>query len=189
MTGEEKGSSALKALLLAAPLDELMATASAQRDEGHGRVQSWSRKIFIPLTQLCRNLCHYCTFSQPPRPGENAYMTREEVLKVARPGKAAGCTEALFTLGDKPELRFSAESISRAAGTQHGQEMSLAAMEALIRSIGRVPLQRSTAYGQVTQDMHDRGMSAAELTSMGQTPPRKRGRDAAPKLERFEYAE
>ena len=72
--------------LLAMPLAELMAQAAALRDEGHGRVQSWSRKIFIPLTQLCRNLCHYCTFSQPPRPGENAYMTRAEVLAVARAG-------------------------------------------------------------------------------------------------------
>ena len=64
--------------------------------------------MFIPLTQLCRNLCHYCTFSQPPRKGEAAYLTREQVLDIARAGKAAGCTEALFTLGDKPELRFSA---------------------------------------------------------------------------------
>ncbi|WP_240334287.1 5-amino-6-(D-ribitylamino)uracil--L-tyrosine 4-hydroxyphenyl transferase CofH [Sphingobium estronivorans] len=86
----------------------MLTAASALRDEGHGRVQSWSRKVFIPLTQLCRNLCYYCTFSQPPRPGENAYMTRDEVLAVARAGKAAGCTEALFTLGDKPELRFAA---------------------------------------------------------------------------------
>ncbi len=64
--------------------------------------------MFIPLTQLCRNLCHYCTFSQPPRKGEAAYLTREQMLDIARAGKAAGCTEALFTLGDKPELRFSA---------------------------------------------------------------------------------
>ncbi len=96
------------AALLDMPLADLLAAASALRDEGHGRVQSWSRKVFIPLTQLCRNLCHYCTFSQPPRPGENVYMTREQVLAVARAGRAAGCTEALFTLGDKPELRFAA---------------------------------------------------------------------------------
>ena len=70
--------------LLNLPFADLLSAASALRDEGRGRVQSWSRKVFIPLTQLCRNLCHYCTFSQPPRPGENAYMTREEVLAVAR---------------------------------------------------------------------------------------------------------
>lgn len=87
---------------------EILDAASRLRDRGHGRIQSWSPKVFIPLTQLCRNLCHYCTFSQPPRKGETAYLTREQVLEIARAGKAAGCTEALFTLGDKPELRFSA---------------------------------------------------------------------------------
>ncbi|GFZ89715.1 FO synthase [Sphingobium fuliginis] len=107
MTGRD-GMSGQAAALLDMPLADLLAAASALRDEGHGRVQSWSRKVFIPLTQLCRNLCHYCTFSQPPRPGENVYMTREQVLAVARAGRAAGCTEALFTLGDKPELRFAA---------------------------------------------------------------------------------
>ncbi|MFC3173929.1 5-amino-6-(D-ribitylamino)uracil--L-tyrosine 4-hydroxyphenyl transferase CofH [Novosphingobium bradum] len=93
---------------LSAPLPTLLARAAASRDAGHGRIQSWSGKVFIPLTQLCRNLCHYCTFSQPPKKGERAYLTREEVLAVARAGQAAGCTEALFTLGDKPELRFAA---------------------------------------------------------------------------------
>jgi FO synthase len=87
---------------------DMLAKAADLRDRGHGRLQSWSPKVFIPLTQLCRNLCHYCTFSQPPRKGEAAYLTREQVLEIARAGKAAGCTEALFTLGDKPELRFSA---------------------------------------------------------------------------------
>ena len=99
---------ALRERLLAASADDLMAEARQLRDAGHGRVQSWSPKVFIPLTQLCRNLCHYCTFSQPPRKGEAAYLSREQVLDIARAGKAAGCTEALFTLGDKPELRFTA---------------------------------------------------------------------------------
>ncbi|WP_183627037.1 5-amino-6-(D-ribitylamino)uracil--L-tyrosine 4-hydroxyphenyl transferase CofH [Novosphingobium sediminicola] len=90
------------------PLDAMMAAACTLRDAGHGRVQTWSRKVFIPLTQLCRDRCHYCTFAQPPQPGESPYMSREDVLAVARAGAAAGCTEALFTLGDKPELRYSA---------------------------------------------------------------------------------
>ena len=94
--------------LLSAPLDALMAQARALRDEARGDLLTYSRKVFIPLTQLCRNLCHYCTFSQPPRKGEAAYLTREQVLDIARAGKAAGCTEVLFTLGDKPELRFTA---------------------------------------------------------------------------------
>ncbi len=101
-------------LLAAAPHD-LLLEARRLRDAGHGRVQTWSPKVFIPLTQLCRNLCHYCTFSQPPKRGEAAYLTRTQVLDIARAGKAAGCTEALFTLGDKPELRFAAarEALSR----------------------------------------------------------------------------
>ena len=72
------------------------------------RVVTYSPKVFIPLTKLCRDVCHYCTFAQPPRRGERAYMTADEVLGVARAGAEAGCHEALFTLGDKPELRYRA---------------------------------------------------------------------------------
>ena len=62
-------------------------------------VVTYSPKVFIPLTKLCRDVCHYCTFAQPPRRGERAYMTADEVLAVARAGAEAGCHEALFTLG------------------------------------------------------------------------------------------
>jgi FO synthase len=89
-------------------IDALVATAKALRDAGHGNVVSYSRKVFIPLTHLCRDVCHYCTFATSPKKGERAYMTPEEILKVAREGEAAGCREALFTLGDKPELRYRA---------------------------------------------------------------------------------
>jgi FO synthase len=92
--------------LLDAPLDDLCDEARALRDEGHGRLVTYSPKVFIPLTKLCRDVCHYCTFARPPRRGEHAYMTLDEVLEVARVGAAAGCREALFTLGDKPELRY-----------------------------------------------------------------------------------
>jgi FO synthase len=115
-----------------APLPVLMAQAAALRDEGHGRIQTWSRKVFIPLTQLCRNLCHYCTFSQPPRPGENAYLSREQVLDIARAGRDAGCTEALFTLGDKPELRFAAAGTALAA---MGYESTLAYLVAMCAAV------------------------------------------------------
>ncbi len=94
------------ALVREADLPALMARASALRDAGFGRAVSYSRKVFIPLTKLCRDVCHYCTFARPPRPGERAYMTLDEVLDVARQGARAGCREALFTLGDKPELRY-----------------------------------------------------------------------------------
>ena len=76
--------------------------------EGKGRLVTYSPKVFIPLTKLCRDVCHYCTFAAPPRRGERAYMSADEVLDVARAGAAAGCREALFTLGDKPERRYRA---------------------------------------------------------------------------------
>jgi FO synthase len=94
------------AALLDAPLDELCAEARSLRKAGHGTVVTYSPKVFIPLTKLCRDVCHYCTFAGPPRRGERAYMTIDEVLAVARAGAARGCREALFTLGDKPELRY-----------------------------------------------------------------------------------
>jgi FO synthase len=84
----------------------LMQAAAARRDAVHGGVITWSRKVFIPLTQLCRDVCHYCTFAHPPSKGERAYLTRDQVLRIARAGAAANCKEALFTLGDKPELRY-----------------------------------------------------------------------------------
>jgi FO synthase len=81
---------------------------------------TYSPKVFVPLTKLCRDVCHYCTFAHPPRRGERAYMTADEVLAIAREGAEAGCHEALFTLGDKPELRYRAardELAALGAGT------------------------------------------------------------------------
>jgi len=94
--------------LLRRAVDELMADARAVREEARGRLVTYSPKVFIPLTKLCRDVCHYCTFARPPRRAERAYMTIDEVLEVARAGERAGCREALFTLGDKPELRYRA---------------------------------------------------------------------------------
>ena len=90
--------------LLEAPLDDLLA-AARERRRGGGLV-TYSPKVFIPLTTLCRDVCGYCTFARPPRRGERAYLTEAEVLAIARAGAAAGCPEALFTLGDRPELRY-----------------------------------------------------------------------------------
>src|SRR6188472_4457209 len=89
--------------LLAAPLEELLAEARALRQSP---LVTYSPKVFIPLTTLRRDVCGYCTFARPPRRGERAYMTEDEVLAIAHAGAAAGCREALFTLGDKPELRY-----------------------------------------------------------------------------------
>ena len=94
--------------LLRTPLPVLLAASGAKRDAAFGRTVSYSRKVFIPLTQLCRDVCHYCTFAKTPRRGHTAFLAPEEVLAIAEAGAAAGCTEALFTLGDKPELRYRA---------------------------------------------------------------------------------
>ena len=87
-------------------LGALCRRASEMRDEGSGALISYSRKVFIPLTKLCRDVCHYCTFSEVPRQERKAYLTLDEVIAIAERGRAAGCKEALFTLGDKPELRY-----------------------------------------------------------------------------------
>src|SRR3954465_1265630 len=108
--------------LLDRPLEDLCAEARALRDEGHGCVVTYSPKVFIPLTKLCRDVCHYCTFAHPPRRGERAYLTADEVLGIARAGAAAGCTEALFTLGDKPELRY---RVAREELAAHGCETTI----------------------------------------------------------------
>ena len=88
------------------PWEGLAGEARRLRELGHGRLVTYSPKVFIPLTKLCRDVCGYCMFARPPRRGERAYMSEDEVLEVARAGVAAGCREALFTLGDKPELRY-----------------------------------------------------------------------------------
>jgi FO synthase len=83
-----------------------MDAAAEVRDRAFGPRITYSRKVFIPLTKLCRDNCGYCTFAHGPRPGERAYLTPGEVLDIARAGAEAGCKEALFTLGDKPEKRY-----------------------------------------------------------------------------------
>jgi 7,8-didemethyl-8-hydroxy-5-deazariboflavin synthase CofG subunit len=93
-------------LLQHAPLDELLAAASALRAKGKGATVTFSKKVFIPLTTLCRDYCGYCTFRKDPgQPGAH-FMTPDEVLAVAEQGRRAGCKEALFSLGDQPERIF-----------------------------------------------------------------------------------
>jgi len=114
LTRAEAGQrlSTTEALALADCADPrpLMAVAAGLRDAGHGDLVSYSRKVFIPLTQLCRDVCHYCTFAHPPRRGESPYLDADQILAIATSGARAGCHEALFTLGDKPELRYAAAS-------------------------------------------------------------------------------
>jgi FO synthase len=84
----------------------LLAKARDLRDAGHGRIVTFSPKVFLPVTRLCRDVCTYCSFAKTPRQVPAPYMSLEEVLGIVREGRKLGCTEALFTLGDKPELRY-----------------------------------------------------------------------------------
>src|SRR3954451_6758877 len=118
--------------VLALPLDELMAEARAIRDEAHGTRVTFSPKVFIPLTMLCRDKCGYCTFAQPPARLQSPYLSPHQVLGIARHGVAAGCHEALFTLGERPEERYPA---ARQWLEDHGYASTvdyLAAMGALV---------------------------------------------------------
>ncbi|MDK2757376.1 MAG: 5-amino-6-(D-ribitylamino)uracil--L-tyrosine 4-hydroxyphenyl transferase CofH [Blastomonas fulva] len=94
------------AWLQAMPPGELFNRAEAMTLAGHGTVCTYSRKVFIPLTKLCRDVCHYCTFAQRPSQLAAPFLDLSQVLDIARAGEAAGCREALFTLGDRPEARF-----------------------------------------------------------------------------------
>lgn len=96
-------------------LADLLVRARALREAGHGRRISYSRKVFIPLTRLCRDCCAYCTFATTPSELAAAFLSPDEVLAIAQAGQRAGCREALFTLGDKPELRYAAAREALAA--------------------------------------------------------------------------
>ena len=98
----------VEALLLArdADLERAMSSARHLRDLGWGNTVTYSRKVFIPLTMLCRDHCHYCTFAKPPAKLEHPFLSLDEVVAIAEAGRALGCKEALFTLGDRPEERY-----------------------------------------------------------------------------------
>ena len=103
-------------------ISALSRRASELRDSAHQDIITFSRNVFIPLTKLCRDVCHYCTFANTPRPSQPAYLQIDEILAIAKKGAEAGCTEALFTLGDKPELRYNA---ARKALAKLGHETTL----------------------------------------------------------------
>jgi FO synthase len=127
-------------LAQAADLPALMKKAAAIRDAVFGERVTFSKKVFIPLTHLCRDNCGYCTFVHPPRRGEPAYLSPEQVLQIARAGQAAGCAEALFTLGDKPELKWKPAAEALAA-LGHATTLDyLAAMAELVfKETGLLP--------------------------------------------------
>lgn len=119
---------------------ELYQKATKLAREGHGSVVSYSRKVFIPLTRLCRDVCGYCTFAVSPKQVPAAFMKPEDVLSIARSGQAAGCKEALFTLGDKPELRYvAAKQALKALGYSNTNEYLAAMCELVLRETGLLP--------------------------------------------------
>src|SRR5262249_45232859 len=123
-----------------APLPELLAAARALGREGHGRAVSYSRKVFIPLTRLCGDVCGYCTFATTPRRAGSAYLSPDEVLAIARAGRAAGWHQALFTLGDKPEARYAAARTAlRRLGYDSTVEYLAAMCELVLTETGLLP--------------------------------------------------
>ncbi len=109
----------------------LLVEAARLRDEGKGRIVTYSRKVFVPLTTLCRDRCTYCTFAKPPGAG-GMYLEPEEVLGVVKAGAERDCTEALFTLGDRPEDRWPQAREFLAA---HGHGTTLSYVEAMSRLV------------------------------------------------------
>jgi FO synthase len=138
--GHTLSSAEAMALLACDDLGRLNAVAEELCLAGHGTHVSFSKKVFIPLTKLCRDVCHYCTFARAPRAGEPHYLSPEAVLEIARAGQAAGCKEALFTLGDQPELRYAA---AREALAKLGAESTLHYLEAsaalVLKETGLLP--------------------------------------------------
>jgi len=110
----------------------LTAIAGALRDRGHRNTVTYSRKVFVPLTHLCRDVCHYCTFARTPKRIDQAYMPVEDVLALCREGARQGCQEALFTLGERPELRYSA---ARRALAELGYASTLEYVAAVARRV------------------------------------------------------
>jgi len=109
-------------------LDDVIARAGELRDRGRGRTVTFSKKVFVPLTTLCRDYCGYCTFRRDPgEPGAHT-MTPEEVLALVQAGGRVGAKEALFSLGDKPEARFAEQ---RAFLRRHGQRTTLGYLRAM----------------------------------------------------------
>jgi FO synthase len=120
--------------------DVVLHAAATLRDGTTGPRITFSKKVFIPLTKLCRDSCGYCTFAHPPRPGEKAFMSLDEMLDVARAGAAAGCKEALFTLGEKPERKYRvAREELEAMGYATTIEYLAAACRAVFEDTGLLP--------------------------------------------------
>jgi len=122
------------------PLEALLERAQHSARAAHGAVVTYSRKVFIPLTRLCRDVCAYCTFATTPSQVTSPFLSPDDVVELARRGRAAGCDEALFTLGDKPELRYQgARDALAALGYARTIDYLAALCEAVRRDTGLLP--------------------------------------------------
>ena len=130
--GHRPDSAQAIALLIDAQAVELCSVAESLTLAGFGETVTYSRKVFIPLTQLCRDVCHYCTFAKAPRHLNGAYLTADEVLAIARAGRDVDCKEALFTLGDKPEARY---AVARTALLAAGAASTLEYLERMAKLV------------------------------------------------------
>jgi FO synthase len=126
--------------LLNAPLEDLAREAVAIARARHGSVVTYSPKVFIPLTKLCRDRCGYCTFAQAPAHVESPYLALDEVMTIAEAGQRAGCSEALFTLGERPELRYDEAARWLAARGYHSTvDYVASAAQMVFESTGLLP--------------------------------------------------
>ncbi|MGH9234371.1 MAG: 7,8-didemethyl-8-hydroxy-5-deazariboflavin synthase CofG, partial [Acidimicrobiales bacterium] len=183
--------------LLDLPFTALTAEARRVRDAATGTRVTYSPKVFIPLTMLCRDRCGYCTFAQPPARLDSPYLVPDQVLAIARAGADAGCHEALFTLGERPELRYPAAADWLAA---RGYESTLHYLAEMCRLVldktGLLPhanagalsgdelaMLRPVAPSQGTMVETLRADLAAHRGSPDKTPERRLGTlDAAGRL-------
>jgi 7,8-didemethyl-8-hydroxy-5-deazariboflavin synthase CofG subunit len=148
---EGRGLSRADALRLLGegPLDALLETAAAVRDRVKGRSVSYSKKVFIPLTHLCRDYCGYCTFRADPQAGVQPYMLPDDVLRVAEAGRRAGCKEALFSLGDQPERIFpEAKEFLKKLGYDRTLEYLAAMCELVLEKTGLLPHSNPGVMGE-----------------------------------------
>ena len=167
------------ATLLDAPLGELMAEAARLRDSAHGARLTFSPKVFIPLTMLCRDRCGYCTFAKPPAHLEAPYLSIDEVLDIARRGAAVGCHEALFTLGEAPEDRYPVAADWLAAhGYASTVDYLVAACAAVLEETGLLPHANAGALSQAGAGAAARGVAVAGDDDRDARGPARRARAA-----------
>lgn len=145
----------LREILLNEPLDVLAREAARLRDQGHGQVISYSRKVFIPLTRLCRDVCRYCTFAASPRDVARPFLLAHEVLEIARAGERSGCREALFTLGDRPEARY-------AVATEELRRLGYSSTLAYLAAMCELVLRETSLFPHINPGV----MSKAEIAAL-----------------------